>query len=96
MCIKPLRKVPLVRTTALARTSMPSWVLTPTQRPCSVKSPTTPSCQKSRLGVASNISRHVWAKRLRSFWVRGLHMAGPLDLLSMRNWMALRSDTKPE
>ena len=95
-CMRPFRNVPAVTTTDRERIVAPNWVLTPTQEPFSISNSTTASCQKSSLGVCSSISRHFSAKRMRSFWVRGDHIAGPLDRFNMRNWMALWSLTMPE
>ena len=54
------------------------------------------SCQKSTLGFRSSNIRHSVANNIRSFWVRGDHIAGPFERLSIRNWMALLSLTIPE
>ena len=54
------------------------------------------SCQKSTFGVCSNISLQYWANNMRSFCALGLHIAGPLLILSIRNCMVLLSDTIPE
>ena len=117
-CISPLRKVPLVSTTAFALKVAPSAVLTPTTRgressgpspsaklailatlasicPSSKISSVTESCQRLRFSVFSRIWRHISEKRMRSLCARGLHMAGPFERLSMRNWMAVRSVTIP-
>ena len=85
MWIRPLRKVPLVRMTALLSISPPIMVFTPLTWSPSTMSPTTVSCQKSRLGVFSNRLRHSAENIILSLWQRGLHMAGPFDLLSIRN-----------
>src|SRR5690606_20612974 len=53
------------------------------------------SCQMSKFGMASNCHRHSSAKRIRSFCERGLHIAGPFDLLSMRNCNVLLSAIMP-
>ena len=47
--------------------------------------PVTISCQKSTLGVCSSNILHSSAKRILSFCVLGLHIAGPLDLFSILN-----------
>ena len=96
MWMMPLRKVPFVSTTALALNSMPMPVDTPTTLLPSVMIPVTISCQKSTLGLASNASLHSSANRMRSFCVLGLHMAGPLDLLSIRNWIIDLSEIIPD
>ena len=43
----------------------------------------------------SRISRQAQMNLPRSHCARGLHMAGPFERLSIRNWMAVRSVTKP-
>ena len=85
--IRPFRKVPLVSTTDLAGISKPIPVTTPVQRPSLTMRPLTISCQKSILGWASNRLRHFLANNIRSLCALGLHIAGPLDLLSIRNWI---------
>ena len=95
MCINPLRNVPAVMTTAPARNSAPQMVLRPAMRPLSTMSSLTSSCQTSKLSVFSMWCLHSAINRMRSHCARGLHMAGPLERLSMRNWMAVASVTSP-
>ncbi len=85
MCINPFKNVPAVTTTDLERMVAPSWVLTPTHAPSSMINSKTASCQKSNRAVDSNIRRHFSANRIRSFWVRGDHIAGPLERFNIRN-----------
>ena len=105
MCIRPFRNVPAVMMTALARSSHPQIVFTPTTALLEVlETPDIPvsstisssawSCQISRLSVWSSFLRHSQINLPRSHWARGLHMAGPLERLSIRNWMAVASVTK--
>ena len=106
MCIRPLRKVPAVITTLLARISAPQMVRTPTT--CfvgcdivaahwegSMMSSSTWSCHTSRFSVSSMTRRHSQMNFPRSHWARGLHTAGPLPTFSMRNWMEVASVTRP-
>src|SRR5690554_7016546 len=58
--------------------------------------PTTISCQKSTFGLDSNINLHSSAKRIRSFCVRGDHIAGPLLIFNIRNCIAVLSETIPD
>ena len=95
MCIKPRRKVPAVITTARAMSVAPQMVRTPFTTPCSAITSVTSSCQMFRLGVFSSRCRHSVIKRARSHCALGLHMAGPLERLSMRNWIAVASVTSP-
>ena len=127
MCIKPLRNVPQVTTTAFARSSQPQRVRTPTTRflaaavglpgaeaveegvpvveeglpmakpsaTGSTSSSSAWSCQMSSRGVASSIWRHFQMNLPRSHWARGLQTAGPFERLSIRNWMAVASVTRP-
>ncbi len=95
MCISPLRKVPAVITTHLARSSAPQMVRTPWTSPSATISSFTWSCQMLRLGVFSSISRHAQMNLPLSHCARGLHTAGPLERLSMRNCMEHRSVTMP-
>ena len=60
-----------------------------------VRSSSTWSCQMSRLAVSSSTLRHCQMNFPRSHCARGLHMAGPLLRLSMRNCMAVASVTRP-
>ena len=95
MCIRPFRKVPAVTMTARARNSAPHIVRRPHILPFSTRISVASSCQICRLGVFSSLRLHSVMKRLRSHCARGLHMAGPLERLSMRNWMAVASVTSP-
>ena len=94
-CKSPLRKVPAVTMTAWAPKVTFQMVRTPTTVLFSTSSSSAWSCQRHRLSVFSSISRHLALKRIRSHWALGLHMAGPLERLSMRNWMAVSSVTTP-
>src|SRR5574344_779651 len=49
----------------------------------------------SNLQALSRTERHVRENWILSHWALGLHMAGPFELLSMRNCRALRSATMP-
>ncbi len=92
MCISPLRNVPAVSTTFRALNSAPSAVATPASLSSSSKSSlSTEPCHIYRLSVFSSISRHRAENLLRSACARGLHMAGPLERLSIRNCMDVRS-----
>src|SRR5690606_40081817 len=62
-----------------------SEVLTPAARPFLTMISCTVSCQKSIFSLPSNCRRHASANLIRSFWVLGLHIAGPLDRLSIRS-----------
>ena len=111
MCISPLRKVPAVMTTAGAYISHPQMVRMPltlrsgvpssSVHPAglvpgsSVSSSSAWSCQMSRFGVPSSTSRHFQMNLPRSHCALGLHMAGPLLLLSIRNCIAVASVTMP-
>ena len=95
MCMSPLRNVPAVSTTALARNSTPTDVRTPHTTPSSMSRWSTESCHMYRLGVFSTVLRHSSMKRIRSACARGLHMAGPLLRLSIRNCIEARSVTMP-
>ena len=94
-CISPLRKVPAVTTTARAWMVTPHKVRTPHTMPFSASTSQASSCQMSRLSVWSRWWRQVVMNFARSHWARGLHMAGPFERLSMRNWMAVASVTMP-
>ena len=94
-CINPFKNVPAVRMTALALNVMPRAVFTPFTTPPSMINSLTESCHMDRFGVFSSSSRHSRMNCWRSLCERGLHMAGPLLRLSMRNWMLLRSVTMP-
>jgi hypothetical protein len=92
----PLRNVPLARITAFALISSPIPVLMPVTLFPSVRTATTISCQKSRFAVFSSISLHFIEKSILSFCARGLHIAGPFDLLSILNCIVVWSVTIPE
>ena len=94
-CINPLRKVPAVRITARAVNVIPRTVLTPFTTPPSMTNSLTESCHIYRFGVFSSTRLHSRMNCWRSLCERGLHMAGPLLRLSIRNWMQLRSVTIP-
>ena len=95
MCMSPLRKVPAVMMMDLARNSAPQMVRRPMISPFLANNSLTSSCQMSRFSVFSTRRRHSVMNRARSHCARGLHMAGPLERLSMRNWMAVASVTSP-
>ena len=95
ICIKPLRKVPLVRITVLDLNSHPRIVVTPQTLLFLIISLFTVSCQIWRFDVLSSISLHFIINCIRSDWERGLHIAGPLLLLSKRNCIAVKSVTIP-
>ena len=95
MCISPPRNVPAVITTQPALSSAPQSVFTPRARPCSTVSSVAWSCQMSSSGVESSALRHRQMNLPRSHCALGLHTAGPLLRLSMRNCMAVASVTMP-
>ena len=70
-------------------------VLTPVTCRSSVKRPVTLSCHRLRLGVCSSVRRQSCENRALSHWARGLHMAGPFERFSIRNWIVERSVTMP-
>ena len=94
-CISPPRNVPVVSTTAEAVKLTPRRVWTPPIRPESISKFVTVSCHISRLGSLSNSSRQASIQRIRSLCALGLHIAGPLLRLSIRNWIAVLSVIKP-
>ena len=75
---------------------MPNAVTTPRTVLFFTTRPLTISCQKSKFCVCSNVSLHSSAKRIRSLCALGLHIAGPLLLLSIRNCTALLSVIIPD
>ena len=92
MCISPFRNVPFVSTILRALNFAPSSVSTPLSIPFSSNTNcTTLPCHISKFGVFSSVSRHRLENFVRSDWARGLHIAGPLLRLSIRNWMAVAS-----
>ena len=91
----PLRNVPAVITTALARISAPQMVFTPTTSPFSTNNSSAWSCQMSNPSVISSWWRHAQMNFSRSHCALGLHIAGPLERFSIRNWMAVWSVTIP-
>ena len=107
MCISPLRNVPAVMMTALALSSQPQMVFTPTtclagSSSCcscvatsSTNNSSAWSCQMSKCSVASSTDRHFQMNLPRSHWARGLHTAGPFERFNMRNWIAVASVTSP-
>ena len=97
MCIIPFKNVPLVRIRVRHPISTPSEVFTPVTVPLlSTFTPVTVSAKRSRPSVCSNSRRHCSEKRYLSHWARGLHIAGPLDILSILNWIPVISVTIPE
>ena len=94
-CISPLRNVPAVITTALARNVTPHTVSTPTASPFSTSSSQASSCQMSRPSMRSRRERHSQINLPRSHCALGLHTAGPLPRLSIRNCMDVASVTRP-
>ncbi len=96
MCMSPLRNVPAVSTTRGAWNSAPSEVATPHRVPSPSKSRRhTFPCHMLRPGVFSSTERHMRENFSRSSCALGLHIAGPLLRLSMRNWMEQRSAIIP-
>ena len=94
-CINPFKKVPAVNTIHLAWNVTSQNVFNPTTSPFSTMISFTVSCQIWRFGIFSNISRQAQINLFRSHWARGLHMAGPFERFSMRNWIAVWSVTNP-
>ena len=94
-CISPLRNVPAVMITVFAVNCAPRRVLTPTAFPSSTMSSMAWSCQMWRFGVLSSTSLQVQMNFPLSHCARGLHMAGPLERLSIRNCTEHRSVTIP-
>ena len=88
--------MPLVNTTVLDLISKPKLVRTPTILRSSTINPTTISCQKSRLSIPSNVCLHFLEKSIRSDCALGLHIAGPLDWLSILNCIMVSSVTTAE
>ena len=82
-----------------AYNSTPQMVLTPEtegiEESGDVISSSTWSCQISRFSVESRISLHFHINFSLSHCARGLHIAGPLLLLSIRNCIAVASVTIP-
>ena len=95
MCISPLRNVPAVMMTHFVLNSAPSCVFTPVTFSFSTKSSVAMSCHMSRFGMFSSISRQYWLNFVLSHCARGLHIAGPFERLSMRNWIDDLSVTMP-
>ena len=87
----PFKKVPLFKTTAFVLMEIPMLVLTPTTLFFSTTISSTTSCQKSKFGICSKVSLQVLLNNMRSHCALGLHIAGPLDLFSNLNCMALLS-----
>lgn len=101
--------MPAVSTTALAWKVTPNCVFTPVT--ClyvftpdelssfvvlsSTSNSFTASCHIFRFSMPSSISRHAQIYFPRSHCALGLHMAGPLERFSIRNWMAVLSATTP-
>ena len=96
MWISPFKNVPLVRMTALLSMVPPIAVVTPFIWSPTTNKPVTVSCQKSTLDVFSNRLLHSAENIILSLWQRGLHIAGPFDLLSILNCIMVRSLTMPE
>ena len=91
--IFPFKKVPLVRITVLAYILFLKSVSTPQTAVSSKSKAATLSCHISKFGVCSSTLRQVAENSILSHWALGLHIAGPLDLLSILNCMVLRSVT---
>ena len=70
-------------------------VINPVTSPFSTSNSFTVSCQICRLGVFSNTSLHAPINLLRSHCARGLHIAGPFERFSIRNWIAVLSVISP-
>ena len=94
-CISPLRNVPAVMITALARNVTPHTVSTPTASSFSTRSSHASSCQMSNPSTRSRRVRHSQMNLPRSHCARGLHTAGPLPRLSIRNCIEVASVTRP-
>ena len=56
----------------------------------------TVSCQKSIFLLFSKANRHSFSNNFLSHWALGLHMAGPLLLLSILNWIEEASVIIPD
>lgn len=94
--ILPARKVPAVRTTAVASKRSPVWVITPrtlspSAAPLWMIRSSTAAWNTVRLGCASTMRRMALRYRLRSAWQRVARTAGPLEALRVRHWMPARS-----
>ena len=88
-------KVPEVITTDFAENWTSMFVRTPVTVLFFMTNSFTESCHRYRLSVFSIISLHVWMNFSRSLCARGLHMAGPLERLSILNCIAVLSVTIP-
>ena len=96
MWIKPFKKVPFVNTTVRAVYFIPIRVITPFTSPFSTINCCTESCQKSTFKFPSNAFLHSSAKRIRSDWQRGDHIAGPLERFNILNWIMVLSEMIPD
>ena len=92
----PSRKVPAVRITDLAENSAPIRRRTPEIFDSRRVTATTESCQMSKLQVFSRTERQFRENCILSHCARGLHIAGPFDRFSIRNWSVEASVTTPD
>src|SRR6185437_7446333 len=93
--MRPRRNVPAVSTTARARKLRPSAVTTPDTRAPSVSRRVTIPWVSSMSGNPSSSDRTARRYSVRSHWARGAQTAGPLERLSIRNWIVARSVARP-
>ena len=93
--MRPLRKVPVVSTTAPAPSRRPSARATPQTRPSATIRSSTPPSTTSRLAVSRIAACMACRYNLRSAWARGPWTAGPLERFRSRNWMPAASATRP-
>ena len=93
--ITPFRKVPVVRTTAAARNSVPSASVTPFTLPLPVNNPSTAASMSVRLSWFCNVSSIYFLYKSRSAWARGPRTAGPFEAFNIRNCMPDLSMTRP-
>ena len=92
---RPDRKVPAVRITARDLKIAPVCVRTPQIFEFSKRKEVEKSAYISNLQLLSRILRQHSENWILSHCARGLHIAGPFDRLSIRNWRVLRSVTTP-
>ena len=94
MCMRPFRKVPVVRTTHLPSMRSPHAVSTPAARPSLHISRSAAACQSRTLGWFSITLFMANEYRALSAWTRVARTAGPFFMLSVRNWMPVSSVTR--
>ena len=95
MWIRPLRNVPVVRTTTPDATRRPSRSSIPATRPATKRTSVTSACLIKRFGVRSRIRRMTYRYPALSAWARGDHTAGPRLVLSSRNCIPASSAATP-